>query len=408
MTPTAPLKRVAQLNPEEVSSSTSDDTEIRYIDISSVGTGRLVSDPVPLAFGTAPTRARRVVRTGDSIISTVRPYLRAVATIPPDLDGCVASTGFAVLRPSGVDPKFLGWVLQSDLFTWEVISQSTGVSYPTISPLSLGAIRIPVPDPWQQRRIADYLNGETGRIDSLISAKRRLATLLSARVPAFLESLVTQLLGSPSVPRAPLKRLLTERDVRVGQTQAPTLLSVSIHRGVERRDALTDRESRADRFDAYKVVMPGDIVINRMRAFQGAIGVAVEFGCVSPDYTVAASKGRLVPAFAEHLMRSEWFVGQMTQRLRGIGSPEQGNVRTPRVRFSDLGDILVPVPDVDEQRRLAAQADRSVERSARLVRELDRQTSLLEEYRSSLITAAVEGERLLPGFDREGEERNSR
>ena len=128
------LKYHVELNPEVLSEATPPDLEISYIDISSVSRGGHIAPPQRLTFGDAPSRARRTVRTRDTIVSTVRTYLRAVARIPDDMDGFVCSTGFAVLRLRQVlDPDFLYYWASSPPFIEEVVARSVGVGYPAIN-----------------------------------------------------------------------------------------------------------------------------------------------------------------------------------------------------------------------------------------------------------------------------------
>src|SRR5262249_53512493 len=90
------LKDIARLNPSSLHEDTDQDYEIDYVDISGVDpVGRIVASEI-LRFGEAPSRARRRVKHGDTILSTVRTYLRAISYIahpPPNL---IVSTGFAV------------------------------------------------------------------------------------------------------------------------------------------------------------------------------------------------------------------------------------------------------------------------------------------------------------------------
>ena len=72
------LKHAVQINPETLSEDTDPEYVFDYMDINSVGTGHLSTPPVRQVFGDAPSRARRVVRRGDTTISTVRTYLKAV------------------------------------------------------------------------------------------------------------------------------------------------------------------------------------------------------------------------------------------------------------------------------------------------------------------------------------------
>lgn len=141
-------------------------------------------------------------------------------------------------------------------------------------------------------------------------------------------------------------------DQRAGDDQPP-LMAVSIHHGVVPRESLTDDLPRAEDLSNYKVCERGDIVLNRMRAFQGAIGLSHQRGIVSPDYLVLRPSSNTDPRYLHHLFRSSWFVGEMVSRLRGIGNTENGSVRTPRINPEDFGEIVVDFPSFEVQRRIA-------------------------------------------------------
>lgn len=178
-----------------------------------------------------------------------------------------------------------------------------------------------------------------------------------------------------------LYRVVDER----GVDGSLPLLAVSIHHGVVPREALTDDEPRADDLANYKHCAAGDIVINRMRAFQGAVGVAREAGIVSPDYVVLRMVDGVDVRYFHHLFRSRWFVSEMTARLRGIGSVDQGNVRTPRINVEDLGQILLALPSLRLQGVIAEFLDAEIARIDDLMRGELRLIQLLEErWRSAL------------------------
>jgi len=185
-----------------------------------------------------------------------------------------------------------------------------------------------------------------------------------------------------------VKQLCDVVDVRAG-LRRPTLLAVSIHHGVVPRSELTDDEPRADDLSGYKLCEPGDLVLNRMRAFQGAIGVTNSAGMVSPDYLVLRPRPSVEARFLHHLFRSSWFVGEMVARLRGIGSVDTGMVRTPRINAEDLFDIRVAQPSGAEQRAIAAYLDRETARIDALIGAKQRMLGLLEERRAAMIAQAV-------------------
>jgi type I restriction enzyme, S subunit len=121
-----PLKRWVCLNASALGEKTNPDFEFRYVDIGSVKTGRLTKELERLRFENAPSRARRVVRRGDTIISTVRTYLKAIWYVNQDADGLIASTGFAVLTPGpNVEPEYLGYVIQSSAFVNRPLRQTS-------------------------------------------------------------------------------------------------------------------------------------------------------------------------------------------------------------------------------------------------------------------------------------------
>jgi type I restriction enzyme, S subunit len=120
------LKRWVEINRETLPEITDSNYDLKYLDIGAVATGYLVAQPEIMKFGDAPSRARRILRKGDTIISTVRTYLKAVyflADAPPNL---IASTGFAVLTPSeDTEPEFLSFVIQRCAFGWQAHSRNS-------------------------------------------------------------------------------------------------------------------------------------------------------------------------------------------------------------------------------------------------------------------------------------------
>ncbi|MGQ4807847.1 hypothetical protein NKDENANG_01209 [Candidatus Entotheonellaceae bacterium PAL068K] len=174
-----PLKHWLQINKAVLPETTDPDFEFRYLDISSVGTGMLVAEPEKIRFGTAPSRARRIVRNGDIIVSTVRTYLKAVWFANGIKDGLVCSTGFAVLTPrQGTSPKFVSYLMQSNSFTDRVTANSIGVVYPAITESRLGSFHVAFPPLPEQTAIAEHLDKETAKIDAAIARARRGIELL--------------------------------------------------------------------------------------------------------------------------------------------------------------------------------------------------------------------------------------
>ena len=174
------LKFWVDTNKRTLSEKTDPNFQFRYIEIGGVSAGELLTEPAAIRFGSAPSRARRIVRQGDTIVSTVRAYLKAVWFADDEADDLVCSTGFAVLTPkSDAFPKFVSYVVQSDAFTHQVMANSVGVAYPAISVSKLRVLYVPVPPLPEQRAIAEYLDAKTAAIDAAIAHYERMAELVA-------------------------------------------------------------------------------------------------------------------------------------------------------------------------------------------------------------------------------------
>lgn len=171
------LKYYTTTNDEVLTENTAPNYEFRYVDIGSVTLQNGIEHYQGFSFEDAPSRARRIVRTGDVIVSTVRTYLKAVASIQDDKD-VIASTGFAVIRPKEVDSRFLAYSLANHYFVETVSSRSVGVSYPAINASEMVDIKNVLPPNDVQKCIADYLDRKTAAVDTAISDKEKLIQLL--------------------------------------------------------------------------------------------------------------------------------------------------------------------------------------------------------------------------------------
>lgn len=161
-----PIKYVASYDDELITQSEiSSDKRIRYVDIGSVNFSEGITNYQEMSLFNAPSRARKKVRVGDTIVSTVRTYLKAIAYIE-EAKRVVVSTGFTVLRPKKIDGKYLNYAIKSDSFTNQVDRLSWGIAYPAINNSQLMNISIIYPTSLtKQKAIADYLDEKTSKFD---------------------------------------------------------------------------------------------------------------------------------------------------------------------------------------------------------------------------------------------------
>jgi type I restriction enzyme S subunit len=154
-----------------------------YIDISLVNREtKRVEGSNRIAAEDAPIRARQIVKARDILVSTVRPNLNAVAQVPDELDGAIASTGFTILRPkkSVIDARYLFQWVKSPQFIARMVEKATGASYPAVSDRIVKDSMIPLPPLDEQRRIAAVLDKADDLREKRRQAINKLDTLLQA------------------------------------------------------------------------------------------------------------------------------------------------------------------------------------------------------------------------------------
>jgi len=168
------------------------------------------------------------------------------------------------------------------------------------------------------------------------------------------------------------------------------LLSVTISRGVVRQaDLLSDsskKDSSNEDKSAYKLVEPGDIAYNKMRAWQGAVGVSAYRGIVSPAYIVQRLRNpRYSPRYIHYLLRTPSFTTEAERWSYGITSDQWS------LRAEDFKNIYFSVPGPDEQTAIVRFLDWVERRIRRVIRARRQRIKLLEEYKQALINQAVTG-----------------
>lgn len=398
------LKYVVALRRSRVDGSEDDRPYIGLENIES-WTGRRLDQSAGEESSAPTTEGESLGNTfelGDVLFGKLRPYLAKawVAEFPGR-----STTELLVMKPLEAESRFLRYVCLWRDFVDAVDASTFGSKMPRADWDFIGNMRIPVPDRPTQRAIADYLDRETGRIDALIAAKERVLGLLAEKR----RSLITRAVTRGLDPRAPLRDsgipwlgeipahwetrkvawLFRERDER-GEPELP-LLEVSIKSGVVLREFSDERiESTAADFNTYKVARRGDVVLNKMRMWQGAVGVAPEDGLVSPDYVVAAPRGPLTSAYAHLLFRTAAFSSECARHSHGIVWDRL------RLYWEGFRDIEAPLPCLKEQAGIVERITYEKSKVDNVSATTERTIALLKERRSALIGAAVTGQRDAP------------
>jgi type I restriction enzyme, S subunit len=296
----------------------------------------------------------------------------------------VGTTELFVLKPSPrINPRFLYYVTTSAEFTEKGAATMYGAhGVRRVDDQFVRDFGVWLPPVPTQKAIADYLDLETARIDALIAAKGRMAGLLGEHRESSAADLVRRAdsLGS----RLPLWTVMRPEET----TNAADLEVLSVYRdyGVIPKASRSDNHNKtpAD-LSRYQVVWPGDVVVNKMKAWQGSIGVSEFHGIVSPDYLVCRMLRPMDRSFLHHVLRSPQLRAEFFSRSEGI-RPAQWRLQWDQMRLIEL-----PVPDRDTQIAVVAAHAKEIARSQKLTSTMLRQIKLLQERRRTVITDAVTG-----------------
>ena len=405
------LKHAVQINPETLSEDTDPEYGFDYMDINSVGSGRMVTPPVRQVFGNAPSRARRVVRQGDTAISTVRTYLKAAYHLERDWPHLVASTGFAVLRPpKPLVPALLGHIVQSDAFIRQVVANSVGVAYPAISETKLGTLLLFLPPLPEQAAIVRYLDHADRRIRRYVDTKRKLIALLEEEKQAILNQAVTRGMD----PNAPLKpsgvewlgdmpehweRCRLRNVVSVVTTGSRGWSSYASDTGpLFIRVANLNRGSLQLRFDdVVRLNLPKTSEVTRTRIKAGDILVSVtayigSVGIAPDEFEEAYVSQHVARCQPRPGSSSQWLgyvllstVGQTHGQVSLYGGTKDG------LSLDDVKNYQILLPPLAEQTAIVEHIDKATADIDAAIGRAHRQIDLIQEYRTRLIADVVTG-----------------
>jgi len=297
--------------------------------------------------------------------------------------------------------KWLYYVLQS----LELEGQSEDSAVPGMNRKFIGSHIVPFPNQDTQEIITEFLDRQTRKMDSLINKNSEMVKLIDERQQAVNERTTIDGTGEQEkisddilkvikhrpknweVRRA--KTLFTERDDR-GYDNLP-LLEVSLNHGVRLREENKDRKAWvASDLTKMKRVCENDLVFNKMRLWQGAIGRSDYEGLVSPDYTVLKPHSDANPYYYNQLLRTEAYKTEVNRRSYGVVDDRM------RIYWKQFGDIPLLHPSLEEQENIVSKLQRSKDRTDELRSDIESSIELLKEKRQALIVRAITGQINIP------------
>jgi type I restriction enzyme S subunit len=395
------IKYEALINKNVLSEKTESDYEINYVDIGSVNSTGEITDLQNYQFENAPSRARRAVSIGDTIVSTVRTYLNAIAFIEEVNSNLICSTGFAVLTPGKrLHRKYLFYLMRSDRFVNEIVKRSTGVSYPAVNASDVGNLECLLPDMQSQVTIVDFLDQKTTEIDDLIAEKEKLIELLQEKRQAIISEAVTKGLnpnvrmkdsGVDWIGDIPehwdirrIKYLSNIRNVKASDGDNDKtyvgLESIESKTGKLLTNNNDEQQAVGETANIFK---KGDVLFGKLRPYLAKCIVADFNGRCTSELLVLRTASNMLPEYLYLFMLSPIFIDVVNSSTYGA--------KMPRASWDFIGNLKVPLPNIKEQEEIVEYLIKLTNNMDDLISDISTQIQKLKEYRQSLISEAVTG-----------------
>lgn len=362
------------------------------------------------------TSKYKYVQVGNFVVNKMKAWQGSVAV--SDYEGIVSPAYYVYkFTDSDFHKRYFHYLLRS-CYREEFMRLSGGIRIGQwdLSSGDLDNVPVLLPPMEEQKAIALYLDNTTKCIEDLISeAKASIEEYKSWKASIIYEAVTKGL--DPNVEMKdsgvewigkmpvhwrliPFRYVLQERNERNTSVISKERLSLSIDLGVTLyADKTTNLDRFKEDFSQYKLAYAGDLVMNSMNMIVGASGVSSWFGCVSPAYYTFYDtiEDHVTAKFCEYIFRNKAMLRVLHSLGKEIYSIERGDdrVNTCRLKVSkdDLKKILIPIPPIEEQRKIVRYLKTKCTMLDTLVDEKQALIADLESYKKSLIFEVVTGKR---------------
>ncbi|WP_167879896.1 restriction endonuclease subunit S [Leptospira levettii] len=407
------LKDISEINYAVLGSDTPNDFILKYIDISNVDVTGIVSETAieELEFELAPSRARRIIKKGDVIISSVRPNLQAIAFINLEDENLICSTGFNVVKISDnvISSKFLYYYLLSDYSKNYFEAAAKGVGYPAVADKDFNILKVLVPRLDEQIAIAKYLDKACADIDRVVEIKRKQIENLQQQLKAQMSNWFAigtdnnlKKTDSVIIPEIPehwqllkLKRVLEEK-LKYGANESGDLDNPDDPRYIRITDFDDDGSLRDDTFKSLPLEVANDYLLNEGDILFARSGATVGKTFIFKNYEgVACYAGYLIKAVTlKYKMLPEYLYYYTKTKMY----EDWKNLIFTQATIQNIGAdkyqyLPVPVPPIEEQREILKKTDLLNENVKKAQSKIEKQIEVLLTYKKSLIHEVVTGKK---------------
>ncbi|TOO92135.1 restriction endonuclease subunit S [Vibrio parahaemolyticus] len=383
-----------------------------YVDIGSIDRdSKVISKPQLLKGEDAPSRARKIINTGDVLVSLTRPNLNAVALVTEEYDEQIASTGFEVIKPINVDSRYIFALTRSKDFIDTISGVTQGALYPAAKSADVQAYTFLLPPLAEQKVIAEKLNTLLAQVEvtkarlesTLDTLKQFRQSVLAAAVSGKLTEDWRDEIGlEESIIEREIKSLAKDEKYSLAIGPFGSNLKVSDYKQLG-KPLVFVREIRADRFGdnltkfisnekfeelkAHRV-KPGDLLITKMGDPAGDVAIypeghseaVITADCIK--FTVDEDK--LSKSYALYAMRSPLFRARIVQISAGVAQQ--------KISLKNFRSLTLPVPSYEEQLEVARRVEKLFASADFTEQQVNQALERVNSLTQSILAKAFRGE----------------
>lgn len=321
--------------------------EFNYVEIGAVNSKTNKIDKYEkVNWDNASPNAKQVVYKNDILCSTVRVNLKRIAIIEEEIENCIATVGFCVLRAnsSKILPKYLLKVCISNYFSNELLLLSSGTTYPIVKNKELLRINIPLPSIIEQKQIVSLFQSLETTIEKIEQQEKDLNSLQKVLSNGLLnnEPYFGKILNNKNckitsfgavadcIEQHDKEKKNVKRFIGLENIESENL-TISTWGDISKGTTFTKKFSK------------GDVLFGKRRAYLKKVAVADFEGICSGDILVIRAKeGKILPELLPFYIMSEPFINHAVSTSAGSLSP--------RTKWKDLSKLEFSIPDINTQK----------------------------------------------------------
>jgi len=378
---------IADIDKNSLKGNTPKEYQFEYVSLSDVDNDIFEIETTTQVFETAPSRARKIVKKGDILMSTVRPNLQGFTLIRNEVKDLVASTGFAVISTTKCNNEFLYHYLFGSAISKQFYQLLIGSNYPAINSSDVKRLKLPYPPIHEQTRIAEVLSSW----DKAISNLQATIDQVELRNKWLMQQLLTgenRLKGfSGEWKKVNIYEVAKEVSLRNKDNKQLTVLSCTKYDGLVDSLDYWGRQIFSEDISTYKIVPINHFAYATNHIEEGSIGYQNlhDEALISPMYTVFKTDNSVNDEFFFKLLKSHRLVYEYNARMEGSIDRRGG------LRWDAFSILKINLPTLEEQTAIS----QVLQAAAREVQLLQNKLDKLKEQKKGLMQVLLTGKKRL-------------